>query len=68
MWCPQGGREVVPQGGGSRAKGPVTHSAEVGLGGFEEVGVGRAEVASGVLQGNQFFKVGGGVSMNALVC
>lgn len=67
LWCPQGVSEGVPQPRCSSTEGPVSRGPQPGSGDMERVSVGGAEGAGCVLL-EKFFEVGGGMSMDALVC
>ncbi len=59
--------ESIPQTGSGLGKGPIPHGAELGPGGFEEVGGSRAEGAWGSLRNEEGLEVGGGISIYTLV-
>ena len=68
LWCSHVVGESVPQTGGSRAEGPVSHGTELSPGGFEEVGVAGAGGPHGGKGGEEFLEVWRGSSMDTLVC
>ena len=68
LWRSQMFGKGIPQGWGCEAEGPVAHGAEVGVGGEEKVGVGGSEASGDWFAMEQFFEVGGGVAVEALVC
>jgi hypothetical protein len=59
--------EGVPQIWGRKAEGPVSHGAEVGVWDEEKVGIGGAEASGDLFWLEKFFKVGGCISVYALV-
>ena len=60
--------EGVPQAWGCEAKGSVAHGAEVCVRDEEKVCVGGPEASGDWFWMEQFFEVGGGIAINALVC
>ncbi|XP_067309556.1 polymeric immunoglobulin receptor-like [Pseudorasbora parva] len=55
--------ESIPQTGGCRAEGLISHSTEIGCGSFKTIQRNRAEVTSGCLCDEEFLEIGGCITM-----